>query len=127
MPLCQARAAQALANRRQGASGMTQIIAGTKTEFAIDPAILELLPTQGSVELQRDAAGKVHHFHTHPVDEILVIISGRLTFMWEGGERICRPGDTIMLPAGTLHPSEALDDAIYAIATRPPAANTATK
>ena len=101
---------------------MTRIIAGTKTEFSIDPAILQLLPTQGSIELQRDAAGKVHHFHTHPVDEILMIISGRLNFMWEGGERICGAGDTILLPAGTLHQSEALDDAIYAIATRPPAA-----
>ncbi len=66
---------------------MTRIIAGTKTEFSIDPAILELLPAQGSVELQRDAAGKVHPFHTHPVDEILVIISGRLNFIWEGGEK----------------------------------------
>jgi quercetin dioxygenase-like cupin family protein len=101
---------------------MTRIITGTRTEFAIDPAILDLLPAQGSVELQRDRAGKVHHFHTHPVDEILVIISGRLNFIWEGGEQICRAGDTIMLPAGTLHQSEALDDgAIYAIATRPPA------
>ena len=63
---------------------MTRIISGTKTEFSIDPAILELLPEQGCVELQRDAAGKVHHFHTHAVDEILVIISGRLNFMWEG-------------------------------------------
>jgi quercetin dioxygenase-like cupin family protein len=105
---------------------MTQIIAGTKTEFAIDPAILELLPTQGSVELQRDAAGKVHHFHTHPVDEILVIIKGALKFEWKGGTRICRPGDTIMLPAGTLHQSEALDGgAIYAIATLPPATDAA--
>jgi quercetin dioxygenase-like cupin family protein len=102
---------------------MTQIIAGTKTEFSIDPAILALLPAQGCVELQRDAAGKVHHFHTHPVDEILVIIKGALKFEWEGGERICRPGDTILLPAGTLHQSEALDEAIYAIATRPPAVN----
>jgi quercetin dioxygenase-like cupin family protein len=101
---------------------MTRIIAGTKTEFSIDPAILDLLPPQGSVELQRDAAGKVHHFHTHPVDEILMIIRGRINFIWEGGERVCRAGDTIMLPAGTLHQSEALDDgAIYAIATRPPA------
>jgi quercetin dioxygenase-like cupin family protein len=100
---------------------MTRIIAGTKTEFAIDPVILELLPAQGCVELQRDAAGKVHHFHTHPVDEILVIISGRLNFMWDGGERICGAGDTILLPAGTLHQSEALDGGvIYAIATRPP-------
>jgi quercetin dioxygenase-like cupin family protein len=104
---------------------MTRIIAGTKTKFSIDPAILELLPAQGSVELQRDAAGKVHHFHSHPVDEILFIISGRLNFKWEaGGERICGAGDTILLPAGTLHQSEALDEgAVYAIATRPPAAH----
>ena len=100
---------------------MTQIIAGTKTDFAIDPDILALLPTQGCIELQHDAAGKVHQFHTHPVDEILVVIKGRLTFRWEGGERICTAGDKILLPAGTLHESEALDDAIYAIATRPPA------
>jgi quercetin dioxygenase-like cupin family protein len=45
-----------------------------------------------------------------------------LNFIWDGGERICNPGDTILLPAGTLHQSEALDEAIYAIATRPPAA-----
>jgi len=101
---------------------MTQIIAGTKTEFAIDPDILALLPSQGCIELQHDAAGKIHHFHTHPVDEILVVIRGRLSFRWEGGERICTPGDKILLPAGTLHESEALDDAIYAIATRPSAA-----
>jgi quercetin dioxygenase-like cupin family protein len=101
---------------------MTQIIAGTKTEFSIDPDILALLPAQGCIELQHDAAGKIHHFHTHPVDEILVIISGRLTFRWQGGERVCEPGDRILLPAGTLHESEAIDDAIYAIATQPPAA-----
>jgi quercetin dioxygenase-like cupin family protein len=100
---------------------MTRIITGTKTEFSIDPLILDLLPEQGCVELQRDAAGKVHHFHTHAVDEILLIISGRLNFMWDGGERICGAGDTILLPAGTLHQSEALDGgAIYAIATRQP-------
>jgi mannose-6-phosphate isomerase-like protein (cupin superfamily) len=99
---------------------MTRIITGTKTEFAIDPAILALLPAQGCIELQRDAAGKVHHFHTHPVDEILVIIRGELNFKWEDGERICRAGDTILLPAGTPHQSEALEEgAIYAIAMRP--------
>jgi quercetin dioxygenase-like cupin family protein len=101
---------------------MTQIIAGPKSEFAIDPVILSLLPEQGSIELQRDSAGKVHSFHTHPVDEILVIISGRLNFIWDGGERIVSAGDTILLPAGTPHQSEALEGgAVYAIATRPPA------
>ena len=102
---------------------MRKIIAATRTDFSLDPAILDLLPVQGSVELQRDAAGKVHRFHTHPVDEILMIISGRLKFMWGDGERICGVGDKILLPAGTLHQSEALEEgAIYAIATRPPAA-----
>src|SRR5260370_186642 len=124
MPFCQARAEQDLADRRQGASGMTQIIAGTKTEFSIDPAILDLLPAQGSVELQRDASGKVHHFHTHPVDEILVIIKGALKFEWEGGTRICRPGDTIRWPAGTLHQSAGRDGgATHATRKAPPPAS----
>jgi quercetin dioxygenase-like cupin family protein len=101
---------------------MTQIIAGQTTVFAIDPVILNLLPEQGSIELQHDAAGKVHHLHTHPVDEVLVIISGRLNFIWDGGERIVGAGDTILLPAGTPHQSEALEGgAVYVIATRPPA------
>ena len=100
---------------------MTRIIAATRTEISVDPAILELLPAQGSVELQHDAAGKIHHFHAHPVDEILMIVSGRLNFIWDGGEQICGAGDTILLPAGTRHQSEALDDSIYAIATLPPA------
>ena len=105
---------------------MTTIIPADRKEFSIDPAILDLLPTQGSVELQRDAAGKVHHYHTHPVDEILLIISGKLVFKWQDGERICSAGDTILLPAGTLHQSEALEGgAIYAIATRPPIAAAA--
>src|SRR5215469_3060148 len=121
MPVRQVGADQDPANPRHGASRMTRIIAGTKTEFSIDPAILNLLPAQGSVELQRDAAGKVHHYHTHPVDEVLLIISGKLVFKWQDGERVCSAGDTILLPAGTLHQSEALEGgAIYAIATRPP-------
>ena len=107
---------------------MTTIIPADRSEFSIDPAILDLLPTQGSVELQRDAAGKVHRYHTHPVDEILLIISGKLVFKWEDGERICSAGDTILLPAGTLHQSEALEGgAIYAIATRPPIAAAALR
>ena len=54
---------------------MTRIITATRTEISVDPVILDLLPVQGSVELQHDAAGKIHHFHTHPVDEILRLFS----------------------------------------------------
>ena len=103
---------------------MIEIISGTKTKFLIDSEILGLLPDQGAIELQHDAAGKVHHFHTHPMDEILLIIAGALKFEWDGGVRIVHPGDKILLPAGTVHQSEALEGgAIYAIATRPPAAS----
>lgn len=102
---------------------MTTIIPAERRDFSIDPAILRLLPMQGSVELQRDAASEVHQYHTHPVDGLLLIISGKLVFKRQDGERICGAGDPILLPAGTLHQSEALEGgAIYAIATRPPAA-----
>ncbi|WP_244486154.1 cupin domain-containing protein [Bradyrhizobium viridifuturi] len=87
---------------------MTQIIASTKTEFAIDREILNLLPAQGSVELQHDAAGKVHHFHTHPVDEILMIVSGRLNFIWDGGERVSVPATpSFCLPAPDINPKRS--------------------
>ena len=35
---------------------MTRIITGTKTEFSIDPLILDLLPEQGCVALQQGAS-----------------------------------------------------------------------
>jgi len=58
---------------------MTKIICRNEDRiFRSTPPSSKLLPAQGCVELQRDAAGKVHPFHTHPVDEILVIVSGRL-------------------------------------------------
>ena len=61
--------------------------------------------------------------HSHMNEQITQGIKGALKFWWESEMRIVRPGDTIMLPAGTLHQSEALEGgAIYAIATRPPTA-----
>jgi len=79
------------------------------------PAILQLLSdARQAIELQHDAAGKVHHFHTHPVDEILVIISGRLNFMWEGRRAASAvPAIPSFCQPATLHQSEALDDSIY--------------
>jgi len=77
---------------------MTRITVEQRPNFPIDPAILEAASGTG---LRRAAArrrGQGHHFHTHAVDEILIIISGRLNFMWDGGERVCGAGDTILLP-----------------------------
>ncbi|GAA4483354.1 cupin domain-containing protein [Gluconacetobacter asukensis] len=85
----------------------------------IPDEILELLPSQGSVELQRDVPHKVHDFHTHPVDEVLFVIQGALVFTIDDEPRTVGPGDRVFLPAGTNHKSEALDQgAIYVIAAQ---------
>jgi|GEM_PF-1577159 Uncharacterized conserved protein, contains double-stranded beta-helix domain len=81
------------------------------------PIITRLLPHQGSIEVQHDQAGKEHAWHTHPTDETLVILEGKVRFYHEAGERICEPGDVIHLPAEVRHGSVALDGgAVYLIA-----------
>lgn len=79
--------------------------------------IKKLLPDQGAIEVQHDVPGKEHAWHTHATNETLVILNGSVRFYWDQGERICKPGDVISLPAGTEHGSVALDrGAIYLIA-----------
>jgi len=81
--------------------------------------IFRMLPVQGSIEIQHDAAGKLHDWHAHDTDETLIILHGSVRFFSEVGERLCRPGDVIKLPCGVRHGSEALGEgAIYLIALR---------
>lgn len=81
------------------------------------PIIARLLPHQGSIEVQHDQEGKEHAWHTHPTNETLVILEGKVRFYHEAGERICTPGDVIHLPAHVRHGSVALDGgAVYLIA-----------
>ncbi|WP_082735852.1 cupin domain-containing protein [Polycladidibacter stylochi] len=76
-----------------------------------------LLPSQGAIEVQNDQPGKEFPWHEHNCDETLVILEGSLRFYWEGGERICHPGDVICLPKGMRHGSVALENgAKYIIA-----------
>jgi quercetin dioxygenase-like cupin family protein len=88
----------------------------------IDPSnitdlIDKSLPQQGCVEIQRDVPGKEHVWHTHEVDETIIVLDGSLRFYWDGGERLCSRGDLIALPARTPHGSVALEDgATYLIA-----------
>lgn len=70
----------------------------------------ELLPHQGAIELQNDQPGKEFPWHSHDTDETLVILEGSVRFYWEGGEKICHPGDVICLPQGMRHGSEALEN-----------------
>lgn len=85
-------------------------------------AIHALLPPTGSVEVQRDTAGREHAEHEHPTPETLLIVDGSITFWWRdatGGRRTasCGPGERLLLPAGTRHGSTAgSDGCVYIIA-----------
>lgn len=93
----------------------SQIPATPLTEAAT--IISQILPHQGSIEVQNDQPGKEHAWHTHPTNETLVILEGSVRFYYEGGERICSSGDIIHLPSHVRHGSIALDDGcIYLIA-----------
>jgi quercetin dioxygenase-like cupin family protein len=81
----------------------------------IPPLFDVCMPQQGSIELQHDRQGKEHAWHTHPTDETIVVLSGKVRFYWEGGERICSAGDVIQLPQGTRHGSLALEASRYII------------
>lgn len=82
-------------------------------------AVMGLLPASGSVEVQRDPAGRAHPWHTHPVDEILFVVEGDMTFQLAGGEYRAGPGTRIDLPAGTPHSSVAgQSGCVYVIAVR---------
>lgn len=90
--------------------------------------LAELLPVQGSLEVQRDQPGKTHSWHAHSLDEELFVLGGDVTLFWHDGsvrrERLCGAGTRISLPAGTVHGSTAgADGAVYVI--RPEGGQTA--
>ncbi|WP_255298303.1 cupin domain-containing protein [Brevibacillus dissolubilis] len=82
-----------------------QVIRGTK--ITLEQAVLKLLPTQGFIEIQRDLPSWEHPTHTHPVNEILLIVEGSITFMVGELAMTCRSGDQLLLPKHTVHSSVA--------------------
>jgi quercetin dioxygenase-like cupin family protein len=93
-----------------------EIIKGLLGDIELAAALKMLLPEQGCIELQHDAPGKEHRTHSHPTDETLIIVAGALTVYADGVEHVCRKGDVIDLPGGTLHGSTASPEgAIYLI------------
>lgn len=83
-------------------------------------SLAELLPRQGSIELQCDGPGKTHDWHYHSVDEELLILSGDVMLSWRDGDEVgrrrCISGARIALPANTPHRSTAgAEGAVYVI------------
>ncbi|EJF77782.1 hypothetical protein MCO_00920 [Bartonella sp. DB5-6] len=88
-----------------------------KLNESIYDTLKMMLPEQGSIEIQRDFPRKMHDWHTHKVDETLLIIEGELDFFYSEKRITCTPGNVIHLPANTRHKSVASNaGCIYAIA-----------
>lgn len=49
--------------------------------------------------------------HTHPMDKIDAVVSGRFRMTVEGTEVILEAGDCLAVPKGTLHSAEVVGDA----------------
>ena len=50
-----------------------------------------------------DGADADYPPHDHPHDESLWVVRGEITFVVDGEALALRPGDRLMLPAGTVH------------------------
>lgn len=75
--------------------------------ISLEAAVYSLLPETGSVEVQRDTPERHHAKHTHPTHEILLIVSGSITFHLGEDDYVCTSGDRLYLPVNTLHASTA--------------------
>jgi quercetin dioxygenase-like cupin family protein len=49
------------------------------------------------------AAGSVVPVHSHPHEQISVMISGSLLFKVAGEEKMARAGDVVLIPSGVEH------------------------
>jgi quercetin dioxygenase-like cupin family protein len=50
--------------------------------------------------------------HTHPHEQMSMVVSGRVQFFVEGAERIALPGDVLHFPPNCLHGATMLDEEV---------------
>lgn len=48
--------------------------------------------------------------HTHEIDKIDAVVSGRFRMTTKGREVVLEPGDAMAVPAGTVHAAEVVGD-----------------
>lgn len=65
------------------------------------------------------AAGGALPPHRHDHEEVFHLLSGSLTSVLDGTPHEVRPGDTVMIPAGTLHHGQAGDPGAVLLVAMP--------
>lgn len=53
--------------------------------------------------------------HTHPHEQMSMVISGRVRFFVEGEERLALPGDVLHFPSNCLHGATMMDEEVVII------------
>lgn len=56
--------------------------------------------------------GAVGKPHTHPHTQVTYIVEGSFAFTVDGETRVVNKGDTVLMPSGSLHGCECLEDGI---------------
>ena len=59
--------------------------------------------------------GAVVEAHSHPHEQVGIVIEGRAKFEIDGVERVLGPGDMYTIPGDILHRVEALDEHVKAL------------
>ena len=53
--------------------------------------------------------------HSHPHEQMSIVVSGRVRFFIEGEERIASPGDVLHFPSGCWHGATMMDEEVVLI------------
>jgi quercetin dioxygenase-like cupin family protein len=75
-----------------------------------------LLPESEEYDMSIVSFGKGvrNKFHTHDVEQVLIVTEGRGMVATEGEERVVTVGDVVLIPAGEKHWHGATDDSAFA-------------
>jgi len=63
----------------------------------------------------RFAANLVTPEHSHPHEQMSIVVRGRVRFFIEGEERIASPGDVLHFPPGCRHGATMMDEEVELI------------
>jgi quercetin dioxygenase-like cupin family protein len=53
--------------------------------------------------------------HSHPHEQMSIVVQGHVRFSIEGQERICSPGDVLHFPCGCRHGATMMDEEVVLI------------
>jgi quercetin dioxygenase-like cupin family protein len=75
----------------------------TTWSIALDPGSNAGMVRELTVLSERCAVGDTVPLHTHPIDEVVIVVSGVSDFTLGDERRLVHPGGVVFIPAGVPH------------------------